>query len=107
MADDTLSEGKEDDKQDPVVKLNFAKNRKEPVKEEAQEASPEDDKPRDGDGDIFEWEMELSGVAGILDFMEEVFNVVGDGSLEFTTSYGYAVGDLMRLCAKRLRLIQP
>jgi len=103
MAEEKVENGKTD----PVLKLSFAKKPKEPAKEEEQEAPPEDDKPRDGDGDIFEWEMELSGVAGILEFMEEVFNVVGDGSLEFTTSYGFAVGDLMRLCAKRLRLIQP
>jgi len=102
-----MAEGNGDGKQDTVRKLNFAKKAKEPVKEPEQDTSPEDEEARDGDGDIFKWELELSGVAGILEFMEEVFNVVGDGSLEFTTSYGYAVGDLMRLCAKRLRLIQP
>ena len=75
MAEEKVEEGKTD----TVRKLNFAKKAKEPAKEEARDTSPEDEKPKDNDGDPYDWEWEVASFMEVFDFFSKYFEAVGYG----------------------------
>ena len=102
-----MAEGNGDGKQDTVRKLNFAKKAKEPVKEPEQDTSPEDDKPKDNDGDEFDWVWEVASFREVFSFFSKVFETAGYGDVQLDETDHMAIGYLFRLLEKRSRLVQP
>lgn len=100
MAEEKVEEGK-------TVKLNFAKKHKETVSEREQEAPPEDEEPKDNDGDVFDWEWEVASFKEVFSFFSKVFETAGYGDVELDETDHMAIGYLFRLLEKRSRLVQP